>query len=754
VQNAKPANPFERSFLNATFAMVGLGVLSACVSDPTAISVIMLACTIPLLCGSYYCTVVRGGPYLPARVASALASLLFLSALFFVMTWWSVLLPFLHFLSFVQCLRLWQKKTTREFTHLYLVSVVQVASGSSISLDLKFGLFFLLYLVIAFWTLVLFYLRRESQEGAGVYLGDAGVKDLTTMRAAEVRTAFGRGLPALFGVLFGGMVGLFLILPRYHLAVLNLRTPMSRKALVGFSETTKLGQIGEIKENTRPVMRVKLTKSAKPIKGDDLTLLWRGMSVDSYHEGEWRATSFRRSLTLLWRGHWIPPGPGVLDDDGLQPYLAQMCPELPNSKAPIGGEIRQEITLDPIGTKVIFSLYPAVHYLLPDSSGGYDLDLPHWNATFARSAARYYVVYSRPKVPSEDELDRATADWDEIPSVLRTYFVLNPAKDRRLTALAKKIVADASAGTPYQQVKAVRRWLELNCRYTRLPGVVADSEIRDPVLNFLLKTRKGHCEYFAAAQVLLTRALGIPARVVNGFRGGEWHELGQFYIVRQSHAHSWAEVYLKGVKWFPVDPSPSEATADALAESGAFERFVTYGQSLWDKFVIGYRPRQIGLSGGLFGQGLFDLQTTLGRPFRGPTMYRSTPSHDFVGKLALGLGLAVAGAVVISLVLWIGSWHWPELGWARLRAEELTPVQFYRDLLRLLRKRGFRRERSTTPREFAEEVVTRGGEQYTAAQRVTDLYYTARFSESDLTDTELQEATSLLKELRKGPRKS
>jgi len=734
--------------------MVGLGVLSACVSDPTAISVIMLACTLPLLGGSYYCTVVRGGPYLPARVASALAAMLFFSAIFFVMTWWSVLLPFLHFLSFVQCLRLWQKKTTREFAHLYLVSVVQVASGSSISLDLKFGLFFLLYLVIAFWALVLFYLRRESQDGAGAYLGDAGLKDVAAMRASEVRAAFGRGLPALFGVLFGGMVGLFLILPRYHLAVLNLRTPMSRKALVGFSETTKLGQIGEIKENTRPVMRVRLTKSARPIKGEDLTLLWRGMSVDSYHQGEWRATSFRRNLTLLWRGHWVPPGPGVLEADGLQPYYARICPPLPNSGAPTRGEIRQEITLDSIGTKVIFSLYPAVHYLLPDSSGGYDLDIQHWNATFARRAARYYVVYSRPEVPSEDELNRATIDWDEIPSVIRTYFVLNPAKDPRLTALAKKIVAEARESTPYQQVQAVRRWLEMSCQYTRLPGVVADSEIRDPVLNFLLKTRKGHCEYFASAQVLLTRALGIPARVVNGFRGGEWHELGQFYLVRQSHAHSWAEVYLNGVKWFPVDPSPAEAAADALAESGAFERFATYGQSLWDKLVIGYRPRQIGLSGGLFGQGLFDLQTSLGRPFRGPTMYMSRPSHDFVGKLALGLGLALAGAVVISLVLWIGSWRWPELGRTRLRGERLIAVWFYRDLLRLLRRRGFRREGWETPREFAQGVVTRGGQQYTAAERATDLYYTARFSGRDLTEAELEEATGLLKELRRGPRKS
>lgn len=77
----------------------------------------------------------------------------------------------------------------------------------------------------------------------------------------------------------------------------------------------------------------------------------------------------------------------------------------------------------------------------------------------------------------------------------------------------------------------------------------------DSVDDFLFNTRSGFCGHYASAFVALTRAAGIPARVVTGYLGGEWNPIGEYFIIRQSDAHSWAEVWLEGRGWTRVDPT-------------------------------------------------------------------------------------------------------------------------------------------------------------------------------------------------------
>jgi transglutaminase-like putative cysteine protease len=77
----------------------------------------------------------------------------------------------------------------------------------------------------------------------------------------------------------------------------------------------------------------------------------------------------------------------------------------------------------------------------------------------------------------------------------------------------------------------------------------------DSVDDFLFNTRSGFCGHYASAFVTLMRAGGVPARVVTGYLGGEWNPIGGYFIVRQSDAHSWAEVWLDGRGWTRVDPT-------------------------------------------------------------------------------------------------------------------------------------------------------------------------------------------------------
>ncbi len=91
----------------------------------------------------------------------------------------------------------------------------------------------------------------------------------------------------------------------------------------------------------------------------------------------------------------------------------------------------------------------------------------------------------------------------------------------------------------------------------------------DPVLLFLEDLRKGHCEYFASALVLLLRSDGIPARLVSGYRVAERNPLGGWAVVRDRHAHAWVEAHLPGLGWTTLDGTPlAVATAaDGLAET-------------------------------------------------------------------------------------------------------------------------------------------------------------------------------------------
>ena len=77
----------------------------------------------------------------------------------------------------------------------------------------------------------------------------------------------------------------------------------------------------------------------------------------------------------------------------------------------------------------------------------------------------------------------------------------------------------------------------------------------DAIDDFLFTSRKGFCEHFAAGFTVLMRAAGVPARIVGGYQGGHWNELGNFFTVRQSDAHVWCEVWIQEKGWMRVDPT-------------------------------------------------------------------------------------------------------------------------------------------------------------------------------------------------------
>lgn len=148
-----------------------------------------------------------------------------------------------------------------------------------------------------------------------------------------------------------------------------------------------------------------------------------------------------------------------------------------------------------------------------------------------------------------------------------SYLQIPETMPARVSELAQ--VVTSNSATPYDKVKNIEQYLAGNFQYTNEP---ATGSSKDFVDQFLFETKEGYCDYFSTAMVMLTRSIGMPARWVKGFSAGsslleEMMERGGYrsamqrsteddeYIVRNSDAHSWVEVYFPGWGWLPFEPT-------------------------------------------------------------------------------------------------------------------------------------------------------------------------------------------------------
>ena len=113
--------------------------------------------------------------------------------------------------------------------------------------------------------------------------------------------------------------------------------------------------------------------------------------------------------------------------------------------------------------------------------------------------------------------------------------------------------------------------------YTLTPPLLG----RDSVDDFLFATRKGFCEHYASAFVVLMRAAGIPARVVTGYQGGWWNPTVGYLLVRNSDAHAWAEAWMPGRGWVRVDPTAAVSPARIEQGAAAANDAASWAQSAW-----------------------------------------------------------------------------------------------------------------------------------------------------------------------------
>ena len=169
------------------------------------------------------------------------------------------------------------------------------------------------------------------------------------------------------------------------------------------------------------------------------------------------------------------------------------------------------------------------------------------------------------------------------PEISQKYLTLPPASDPRIADLAKRIT---ERGTSIiEKATLVEGYLKKNYRYTLNlswpPGP-------QPLATFLFDSKAGHCEYFASSMAILLRTVGVPTRIVNGFLMGEYNPVGGDYIVRQSDAHSWVEVYIPGRGWLEFDPTPPDPNHHEVDLATQISHYVDAAQLFWNSYILIY----------------------------------------------------------------------------------------------------------------------------------------------------------------------
>jgi hypothetical protein len=315
----------------------------------------------------------------------------------------------------------------------------------------------------------------------------------------------------------------------------------------------------------------------------------------------------------------------------------------------------------------------------------------------------------------------------------------------------------------------------------------------DPLEDFITTNRRGHCEYFAGALALMLRSQGIPARVAIGFRASEYNSPGNYYQVRQLHAHAWVEALLKPEDiagetlhegpdfdwsegaWLTLDPTAYSASAlDEESYRGLWRRarmYVNYLQVLWGRFVSGlnatsqseliYAPLAALFSN--VWQGFVDLLNNFGLPgWLTPSADEETVTGLTSPPGALAGFLSVFAGLVTILLAGRRGRQWLRRA-GRLAVRRFVPAgprastsEIYGRLERVLARYGYRRAPGQTPYEFA---ISAGGELAerpgcnplaTLPRRVVEAFYRVRFGCRELDSAEAQAVEHALSALERG----
>lgn len=732
---------------------------------------------------------VGGLPPLPGWAAGVLA------LLFALLTWWQFsadpgnqLLVAGQFLVILQLLKLYQEggpnlaAENRNYTWILVLSLLQMVAASISTASLIFGLLLLAYLFTALYCCLLFHLKVETEKAKSAMMLPKDVVSPAVLRQDERFLPRSMRRLTLLVAAFGlsGAVVVFLFFPRDAGAglfgQLNFR---SSQALTGFSEEVSFEQVARIAQSQELVAHVELLVDGEVVRGTR-PLYLRGVTLDTYTGDGRRGAGGSERL----RGWW-PSGRGsgawqwtrtqreepVAKIAGPGERTEFAASALAMSSRAGGEQVVANIKLLPTGVNVLFAP-PGPHGLMATRDLRFAFSTSDETLRSADPVNQRldYTVFSRGQIGY-----RARAASDTRPP-LRTLASAPSVIDPRVAEYARRpeVSGRSADGRPLWELRGsafgphsldatiaanIERHLQTEFAYTLDLTDTTRRPDEDPMAQFLYETRRGHCEYFAGAMVLLCQSLGMDARMVTGFRTEEFNPLIGRYVVKQSHAHAWVEVRvpveesvasewaLRGVtgeRWLQFDPTSGREFRPARVDGwlARLKRLYDYLEFTWADTVVAYdRERRDSMMSGMERALSASAVRTSSGLWRWERLMPDPAGWWISPRLVAGVILLIAllGVAAIVAYAWerwklrrrarrIGLGDLPGGDQLRLARQ----LGFYDEMLRVLEQRGFRRRPYQTPMEFASSLVHLPAEVYRAVHRITRIYYRIRFGRAEL----------------------
>ncbi len=672
---------FARFFKTYSYCLIGSGFLA--VGATGAINWIAMALFGGFFIGSWFIDTAALRRRIPAWVLNCLAvAYLPFFAIDLGLVSRSFLISTVHLIFFLAALRLLTLAQDRDYLLLYLLSFAKLLAATALTANIVFGLCFLAFLLSGIVTLVLFEMRRSSVgmlSRAAVQpfvtpqnLKGTGLELFSPFPAATLHwTAIGI---ALFVLALA--VPLFLLLPRSGSGGFKPPTGKTRY-ISGFSDHVELGRLGTIKQSDALVMRVRASQPPAELPAD---LKWRGISFDYYDGRSWRRSDLRR--------HPIP----------VQGRYYKLENSAQGTKW-----IHQSFFIEALSTDVVF----AAHKALAVSREAGWLQRDSTESLYAERGPQKKLRYDAISDPIRPDPGNIS-DCEPIPGEILTTYLQLPSRNPRISDLAA--AATREAPTKYAQARALEQYLLTHYRYSlNLRGTPNNP---DPLAVFLFDIREGHCEYFASAMAIMLRHLGIPSRLVNGFRMGEYNRIGENYTVRQYHAHSWVEAYFPPYGWIEFDPTPADPQRPRAAFIQILSNLTEAIDLWWWEGVVNFDAyRQYRMISDLLAR-LEDvriraknlLKIVLADSLSGISQFFPRSAPALIKEWMLWMPWVPA-----VLVMFIRPWRKRIFSLIRRRRfrknARLMAGSFYTEALEMLEKYGIKRARGETPLEFAQNLA-------------------------------------------------
>ena len=643
------------------------GYLSLILSSSSDTAIILIYLTV--LFGSLYFDFFKNKYLLNKFYCNALAVLLiiFLGVRVFLFNE-ELIVVLIYFIVYIQLIKFLGKKESKDYEQIVLISFFQLLAGAVTTTKLFYGILLVVFILFSVITIFLFNIYNEQY----------GIKDgVKKDPKFNYRTLFSSGTVIWLSVVVLSL-SVFLLMPRFKGNFLTSSLLNKQKLSTGFNDEIELGQVGEIKKDSSPVMRVKfLNKTKKELPE---IIYWRGVALD-YFDGKLWTQRFKNQKSRIAKNY-----------DGL--FIID--------KSKKDDIAIQEIVAEPIDTDVLFAANSPVAFGELPFRSLYTVNNSYYHSGHFTNNIKY-LAYSDINYPDSSELEKINNNYpdDIILKYAGPFAVSLDIEEFSYSFYDENL-------NQYQIVKSVEQYLKNNLSYTR---VLENSGDSPPLDQFLFDGKQGHCEYFATAMTVILREMEIPSRLVTGFIGGEYNRIGEYYLIRENDAHAWVEVFFPGSGWVTFDPTPGNDT-DFYTGFNVLTGSLEYLRYRWNRYVVDY--------------GVNDQRRLLKNISNRSAKF----NFNLSSKLKLNNPRSYFAVIALILLLIIIYYSFknkiPSL--IKREANSSQASATYKKSVKLMKKKGFIKGPGITSKEFAEYIESKDTGKYKEFSIITNIYNSIKFS--------------------------